>query len=60
MHPLDPVEKKKKKKEEKKKRSNKNEVGSAVFSPGLYSRLCRPALIPDRPALMSNRWLEIY
>ena len=32
----------------------------SVFSPGLESRLYRPALIPDRPALIANRWLEIY
>ena len=27
----------------------------SVFSSGPYSRLCRPALIPERPALMSDR-----
>ena len=27
-----------------------------MFAPGTYCRLCRPALIPNRPALMSIRW----
>ena len=37
-----------------------SENGGTVFSPGPYSRLCRPALIPDRPALMCLSLSEIY
>ena len=32
----------------------------SVFSPGTYSQPCRPALIPDQPALTCLSWSQLY